>query len=93
MHVTCVAEVKGLEFDYVIVPDASPATYPDQPEARRALYVALTRAVHSVTIGAVGRLSAIFAALEATIGARDHRVQGGFRRSFASSNRRRHHAG
>jgi hypothetical protein len=88
--------VKGLEFDYVIVPDASAATYPDEPEARRALYVALTRAVHSVTIGAVGRLSPIVVALDAGIGAfgaRDHRAPGGFRRSFASSNRRRHHAG
>ena len=59
MHVTCVAEVKGLEFDYVIVPDASPAVYPGEPESRRALYVALTRAVHSVTLGAVGRLTPI----------------------------------
>ena len=65
MHVTCVAEVKGLEFDYVIVPDASPSIYPDEPEARRAMYVALTRAVHAATIGAVGRFSAIFRSSEA----------------------------
>jgi hypothetical protein len=65
MHVTCVVEVKGLEFDYVIVPDASPAVYPDEPEARRAMYVALTRAVHAVTLGAVGRLSPILGAIEA----------------------------
>ena len=58
-HATCVAEVKGLEFDYVVVPDASPAAYPSEPESRRALYVALTRAVHSVTLGAVGRLTPI----------------------------------
>jgi hypothetical protein len=93
MHVTCVSEVKGLEFDYVIVPDASAAIYPDEPEARRALYVALTRAVHSVTLGAVGGFTPILQALESGIGARDHRAAGGFRRSFASSNRRRHHAG
>jgi DNA helicase IV len=72
MHVTCVPEVKGLEFDYVIVPDASPAIYPDEPEARRAMYVAVTRAVHAVTIGAVGRLSAILAALDPTHGRRSY---------------------
>lgn len=44
ISVTCVDEVKGLEFDYVIVPDASAANYPDSSEARRALYVAATRA-------------------------------------------------
>ena len=51
--------------DYVIVPDASPSIYPDEPEARRAMYVALTRAVHAATIGAVGRFSAIFRSWEA----------------------------
>lgn len=45
ISVTCVDEVKGLEFDYVIVPDASAANYPDTSEARRALYVAATRAL------------------------------------------------
>lgn len=65
MQVTCVAEVKGLEFDYVVVPDASPAVYPSEPEARRALYVALTRAVHSVTLAAVGRLSPILGGIAA----------------------------
>jgi DNA helicase-2/ATP-dependent DNA helicase PcrA len=44
ISITCVDEVKGLEFDYVIVPDASAANYPDSDEARRALYVAATRA-------------------------------------------------
>ncbi|HKA15930.1 MAG TPA: 3'-5' exonuclease [Myxococcota bacterium] len=67
-HVTCVAEVKGLEFDYVIVPDAWPSVYPDEPEARRAMYVALTRAVHAVAIGAVGRSSAVLGALAAAQG-------------------------
>jgi len=53
INVTHLDQVKGLEFDHVIVPDASPNTYPDTPEARRALYVAVTRARHQLVLGAV----------------------------------------
>ncbi len=44
VDVTTVAQVKGLEFDVVVVPDATAATYPDDAPARRTLYVACTRA-------------------------------------------------
>ena len=54
---TSVAEVKGLEFDYAILPDAAPASYPDLPEARRALYVAVTRATHRLVLATPGRWS------------------------------------
>jgi DNA helicase IV len=57
VNVTCVGEAKGLEFDHVIVPDAGSAEYPDTPEARRALYVAVTRASHQLVLAAVGRFS------------------------------------
>lgn len=57
VEVTTVQEVKGLEFDVVVVPDVDAATYPDQPETRRALYVALTRAVHQVWLLAAGSWS------------------------------------
>ncbi|HKO94697.1 MAG TPA: 3'-5' exonuclease, partial [Polyangiaceae bacterium] len=53
INVTHLDQVKGLEFDHVIVPDASPNIYPDTPEARRALYVAVTRARHQLLLGAV----------------------------------------
>lgn len=53
VNVTELDQVKGLEFDYVIVPDASPGTYPDTPEAHRALYVAVTRTRHQLQLGAV----------------------------------------
>lgn len=53
INVTHLDQVKGLEFDHVIVPDASPNIYPDSAEARRALYVAVTRARHQVVLGAV----------------------------------------
>jgi len=46
--VTTVEQVKGLEFSHVVVPDASAATYPDDARARRALYVAVTRAMAQV---------------------------------------------
>jgi DNA helicase II / ATP-dependent DNA helicase PcrA len=48
--VTEIAEVKGLELDFVIIPDADPRNYPPGPESRRALYVALTRALHGVVL-------------------------------------------
>ncbi len=53
--VTSVQEVKGLEFDVVIVPDAQASTYPPTPQSRRALYVAVTRATHHLGLAAVGR--------------------------------------
>jgi DNA helicase II / ATP-dependent DNA helicase PcrA len=53
VNVTTVDHVKGLEFDYVVVPDASKTNYPNQPSARRALYVAVTRSRHELALGAV----------------------------------------
>src|SRR4051812_46385120 len=43
-QVTCVPEVKGLAFDHVVNPDVGAGRYADTLEARRALYVAATRA-------------------------------------------------
>ena len=57
ISVTCIDEVKGLEFDYVIVPDASAANYPDTSEARRAMYVAATRATARLWLLWSGRAS------------------------------------
>ena len=54
VEVTCVREVKGLEFDLVVVPDLDAANYPDTPAARRALYVALTRPLHQLWLACVG---------------------------------------
>ncbi len=42
--VTTGAAVSGLEFDAVVIPDLSPAFYPQAPELARSLYVAATRA-------------------------------------------------
>lgn len=54
VDVTSVSEIRGLEFDLVIVPDADPATYPDRPDARRALYVAATRPLHQLWLATAG---------------------------------------
>jgi DNA helicase-2/ATP-dependent DNA helicase PcrA len=50
--ITCVPEVKGLEFDHVIVPDASASTYPSTADSRRSLYVAVTRATDHLALTA-----------------------------------------
>ncbi len=57
--VTWVGNVKGLEFDFVVVPDLSAHVYPDTVDARRALYVAVTRAKHQVVLACVGPRSPI----------------------------------
>ncbi|MBM4318878.1 MAG: hypothetical protein FJ125_02720 [Deltaproteobacteria bacterium] len=48
IDVTEVAQVKGLELDYVVVPDAVPASYPDTSPARHLLHIAATRAAHQL---------------------------------------------
>ena len=63
VDVTDVESVKGLEFDYVVVPDASAATYPDTDEARRRLHVAVTRASHQLWIATVGSPSPLVSSL------------------------------
>ena len=55
------AMAKGLEFDHVIIPDASATVYPDTPLARRRLYTAVSRAMHRATLLAVGELSPLLA--------------------------------
>ncbi|WP_242346052.1 ATP-binding domain-containing protein [Anaeromyxobacter terrae] len=63
VDVTDVASVKGLEFDYVVVPDASVRAYPDADEARRRLHVAVTRAAHQLWIAAPGTPSPLLRAI------------------------------
>lgn len=59
VQATSVREVKGLEFDHVVVPDASTAAYPEGGEGRRALYVAVTRASHRAVFATTGRWTAL----------------------------------
>ncbi len=57
VDVTDVSQVKGLEFDYVVIPDASINHYPDSDDNRRALHVAVTRAYHQLCVVTIGRPS------------------------------------
>ena len=54
VDVTEVEDAKGLEFDYVIIPDATVAAYPTTDDARRRLHVAVTRASHQLWIASGG---------------------------------------
>ncbi|MGA9520164.1 MAG: ATP-binding domain-containing protein [Myxococcaceae bacterium] len=59
VDVTDVESVKGLEFDYVIIPDATATAYPSDDEARRRLHVAATRASHQLWVVSSGVRSRI----------------------------------
>jgi DNA helicase-2/ATP-dependent DNA helicase PcrA len=48
VDVTDVRQVKGLEFDYVILLEANTATYPTSDEARHLMHIAATRAAHQL---------------------------------------------
>lgn len=52
-------EIKGLEFDYVVVVEASAAYWPDTSHHRRLLHVAATRAVHQLWLTSVGTPTSI----------------------------------
>jgi DNA helicase-2/ATP-dependent DNA helicase PcrA len=54
VEVTEIEQAKGLEFDYVILVDASADRYPQRDEARRLLHVGATRAVHQLWVTCVG---------------------------------------
>lgn len=59
IDVTEVSMIKGLEFDYVVLPDLDLAHYPDRADARRVLHVAATRAMYQLWCFAEGYLSKI----------------------------------
>lgn len=55
--VTDVRQVKGLEFDYVVLVEVSEATYGPDEEARHLLHIAATRAAHQLWLLTSGRPS------------------------------------
>lgn len=57
IDITDVRQVKGLEFDYVILVEVSDATYPSDDESRHLLHIAATRAAHQLWILASGKPS------------------------------------
>lgn len=48
VDITDVTQVKGLEFDYVVILDAGQSVYNDTVEARHLLHIAMTRAAHQL---------------------------------------------
>ncbi|HET7500875.1 MAG TPA: ATP-binding domain-containing protein [Kofleriaceae bacterium] len=48
VDITDVTQVKGLEFDYVVMVDVNAASYPDQHWARHMLHIGVTRAAHQL---------------------------------------------
>ena len=65
IDVTDLDSVKGLEFDYVLVPQVSDAAYPSNDEARRRLHVAVTRAVWQLWLVSGGTRSKVLPRLDA----------------------------
>ncbi|HEY0838906.1 MAG TPA: ATP-binding domain-containing protein [Vulgatibacter sp.] len=61
LDVTDVDQVKGLEWDYVIVPDANAAVWPATDDGRRRLHVAITRASHQLWLVSSGAPSPLVA--------------------------------
>jgi len=54
VDVTDVSQVKGLEFDYVIMLDVNDTSYPPTTEARHLLHIGATRATHQLWLIATG---------------------------------------
>jgi DNA helicase-2/ATP-dependent DNA helicase PcrA len=63
IEVTEIEQAKGLEFDYVILVDATAVNFPDLPATRRLLHVGATRAVHQLWLTTVGTPSPLLFAL------------------------------
>ena len=59
IDVTEVRQVKGLEFDYVILLDVNANTYGTDDESRHLLHIAATRAAHQLWLVVSGRPSAL----------------------------------
>jgi DNA helicase-2/ATP-dependent DNA helicase PcrA len=67
IEVTEIEQVKGLEFDYVILIEVSMGHFPDNPSARRLLHVGATRAIHQLWLTSIGTPSRLAtAAIETT---------------------------
>jgi DNA helicase-2/ATP-dependent DNA helicase PcrA len=57
IDVVDVAQVKGLEYDYVVCVEVNQNTYPPVKEARHLLHIAATRAVHQLWVVSVAEPS------------------------------------
>ena len=62
VDVTDVAQVKGLEFDYVVMVDVNDSSYPAANWARHLLHIGVTRAAHQLWLIATGDVSPLIPA-------------------------------
>lgn len=62
IEVTDVAQVKGLEFDYVVLLDVTASNYPATLESRHLLHIGATRAAHQLWLTSAGTPSALLPA-------------------------------
>jgi DNA helicase-2/ATP-dependent DNA helicase PcrA len=77
VEVTEIEQVKGLEFDYVIVVEVSSTHFPEKPGARRLLHVGATRAVHQLWLTTVATPSPLVRAALADGHGADRGTEGG----------------
>lgn len=54
VEVTEVRQVKGLEYDYVVLVDVNATTYPQDDESRHLLHIGATRAAHQLWVVSTG---------------------------------------
>ncbi|MEZ4301433.1 MAG: ATP-binding domain-containing protein [Polyangiaceae bacterium] len=54
VEVTEIRQVKGLEYDYVVLVDVNAAGYPDDDESRHLLHIGATRAAHQLWVVSTG---------------------------------------
>ncbi len=59
IEVTEIEQVKGLEFDYVILVEVSDENNSTAPSDRRRLHVGATRAIHQLWLTCVGTPSSL----------------------------------
>jgi len=59
VDVTDVVQVKGLEFDYVVMVDVNASSYPDVHWARHLLHIGVTRAAHQLWLVSTGEPSSL----------------------------------
>ena len=62
IEVTEIEQVKGLEFDYVVLVEVSMGHFPETPAARRLLHVGASRAIHQLWLTSVGTPSRLVTA-------------------------------
>jgi DNA helicase-2/ATP-dependent DNA helicase PcrA len=60
VEVTDVRQVKGLEFDYVVMLDANASSYGRDDESRHLFHIGVTRAAHQLWLVATGTPSPLF---------------------------------